>query len=304
MSNRDQFERRTSTSGFAQQGATRPLAYADPGKLYADLAATIERAGTVIRQVEPTMEWLHQCCIRAKLPLSGVPDLLPSHPVTPQGEELITYCFTAFRANPMLSQTVQIAVFRFYDARKALREGQVAADTMTAQPPHVEQLRLKTYFLVNYHAEFRADAMLSRAFPSPRTAQPAVPLTNVQRLKQKLVREGSFNKAEIMLDELKGPLASIRQVLETVEKPSGMGFRELMMPEMRRIRIMVIGLKTDEEALSLLRDAVRQYDALKAGLAIARKSGDPAQLADLAFPLAGLAPACLKHPLLATLFNV
>lgn len=302
MSNRDQFERRSSTSGFATPGSTRPLQPIDQGKLYADLAGTIERASNVVRQVEPPMEWLHQSCIRAKLPLSGVPDLRPVHPVTPQGEELIGYCFGAFRAKPLLAQTVQVAVFRFYDARKALRAAQVAADEASAQPQHVEQLRLKTYYLVNYHAEFRGDPMLASHFPGPKTVQAGVPLTNVQRLKQKLQREGAFNKAEIMLAELAKPIAAIRQVLEQKAR-GGLGLRDLMVPEQRRIRILIIGLGQDEEALQLLRDGVKAYDALKAGLAAARKSGDPGALADLAFPLAGLAPACQKHPLLASLFR-
>jgi hypothetical protein len=145
--------------------------------------------------------------------------------------------------------------------------------------------------------------MLARFFPGPKTAQPNVPLTNVQRLKQKLARESAFNKAEIMIKELAGPIAAIRQVLDQVGKKGGLGLRDLMVPEARRIRILVIGLGADEEALALLRDGVKHYEALKVGLLAARKSGDPSGLADLAFPLAGLAPACQKHPLLATLFR-
>jgi hypothetical protein len=304
VSNRDQFVRRTGA--LNKQDATRPLGgLGDPSASLAKLASAIEKANEVTRLVEAPMEWLHQAAIRAKLPLPGVPDLAPRHALTPQAEELIAYLFGTFRTDPMLAQVVQVAVFRFYDARKALRAAQSALDDGRPSEEGAEALRLRVYYLVNFHADFARDPLLAKLFPGPKTlaaSAPEAPLTNVQRLKIKLVRESALNKAEVMVHELKLKIQAMRQVLDLIDHPSGTLIRDLMNAELRRVRILSMGLKSDEAAIATLRAAITQYAALAEGLAKARRGGETEALEALARPLASLASTCRAHPLLATLF--
>ena len=308
MGQRDQFVR--ATRDLAKLEATRPLRQPAAARdtWRPQLEDAVTKARTWLAALEPHVELLHNAALHARLPLPGVPAITYRHPPGPRAEEATHYMLGAFKANPALRQRVQIAVFRFYEARGALLEAEgLLAGPQGLAPDTVEDLRRKLYHLFHFHAAFAGEPLLSKLFPGPRTTTTtAAPmLTNVQRLKQKLARENAIQRVEELLKELAPVLKRAALVVEAFDHPRVPGLDELLVPHMRHARLMAIRLAHAREraAVDMLRAAIAAAPGARQALEKARRGGDHTPLEAATAPLATMAFQCRQHPLLAELVS-
>jgi hypothetical protein len=282
--------------------ATRPLGRPGGVDLLAQLGEVVRKLVEATGAVRPALELMYQACRRAALPLPGVRQVELEHEVSAKGEAIIVYLVDTFEEDPEgLPRRVQVAVFRFYDATDAVPPARAALEAVQVPPALLEQLRLKLYHVMHYHLEFRDEPVLRQLFGGPRTLTPP-PMTNAQRIKQKMKLEAAMEKAESLLYAVDPVIPLVRRVVETLDQRRGFSLAELLQPELRTVRIIAMGLGPDETARQLLRDALANHRALRQAVEAARKSKDPTGLEDAAFPLSGFMQACRAHALLRALF--
>ena len=285
----------------------------DAGALRATAEGVIAKARKSIANLEPRVELLTRSCQAANLPLPGV-DLGPfKHPLSPKGEQIIAYLQSIYQGKPPLAKTVQVVVFRFYDAEKAVDGAQTAIDTDTLQAPLLEELKLKCFYLARFHEEFKGDRVLSQLFPAPQTmpgkpgpapgGQPAAPLSTVERLKLKQAREAVLHKAEILAANLAPKMAILTAALDMISQgKAAMNVGALFTPESRQARMVAMGVGGDKAMVAQLKEVQTLYAELQNKLKEARKGGEIDELKETVYPLGRLALTFKKHPMLKDLF--
>ena len=314
LQNRDSYQRQTGP--LQVQTGTRPLAprpTMDAEALRASAEATLGKARKSIANLEPRIELLLRSCEAANLPVPGVAIGQYKHPISPKGEQIVTYLVTVYHGNPPLAKTVQVVAFRFQDAVNVVDRTQVAMEGQVLTEPLVEELRLKCFYLARFHEEFKGDKVLSQLFPPPQTVQgkptgatgqQQAPLSTVERLKLKQAREAVLHKAEILAANLAPKMEIMRLTLEMLDKPQGLNIGALFTPETRQARFIAMGIGADKALVGQLREAFQLYNQLQEQLKEARKGGEVEELKETIFPLSRLAITCRKHAVLKDLFPV
>ena len=146
---------------------TAPLA--ESVALRATVERTYDKAGKLYMNLENRVELLMRSCEAAALAVPGVELAGYNHPVTPKGEKIVTYLKKAMLAKPELARQVQVAAFRYYEAGKVLeRTHHALADENSPLDEALEELKLKFFYLSNYHQEFKGDPILTQLFPPPK----------------------------------------------------------------------------------------------------------------------------------------
>lgn len=300
----DQRDRLVRQTDILSRNATRPLREGVTGEMALPaLEKVLKLLGEALETLEPLIELLFHACNKIRLVVPGVGRIELRHRRSAKGNEVVVYLVKAMGADPRLTRQVQITVFRFYDAEGGHRQGSAALEAELVPPQLVEALRLKLYYLMHFHVDFAGEPVLSQLFPGPKTVnrQPA-PLSTVERMRRKTKLERAMRNAEGLYYQLEPRMPTIEALVRALADPLAFTVKEMLAPETRLVRLMAFRIGQDAEAQALLGGAVRDFAALAAAIAEARKQEDPAGLEEAAFPLSGFVQACRAHPALRELF--
>lgn len=279
-----------------------------PSVTVPELDEVLQRLGKALETHRQPIELLYEACRHARMPMPGLPPVVLAHARTPKGEDIVVYLARKAGAEPPFARSVQVGVFRFYDAEVGARTGAEALEEARIPPAQippalVPQLRLKLHHLMHFHVEFKGDPVTRQLFPGPKTVAPPPPMSNAQRLKAKMKFEKVLHQAEALVFGLEREMQVVARVLAQLDRRGGPDFLALTRGrEEREACMLAIGLGRDQAAQQRLRDGVRDHKALAAAVAQARKSQDPSGLEAAAFPLSGFRLACAEHPVLKQLF--
>jgi hypothetical protein len=306
VSNRDTFQRQT---GPLRQGigtaplrqGSKPLLGVDT--LRAQTEDTLEKAKVSIDTLEPRMELLLRACRSANLPVPGVGHVAYKHPLSPKGEQIVGYLTVMLTTKPDLSQEVQVAVFRFYEAIRLSTAALTAMEVNQLQQEVLEELKLQVFYLCRFHEVFKGDRVLAQLFPAPQTGVAArPPMSAVERLKFKKAREEVLRKAELLKASLAPRMATLLQTVEMIEKGNALDLRGMLTGSTRTARLLALGIGTSPDLVERLKEARSLYGQLEQQLEEAKAGGEVEPLKDTIYPLSRLALTCRSHPLLRDLF--
>jgi hypothetical protein len=310
LQNRDSFQRQ-QTGLLHKQAGTMPLnrttkPLMDGATLRAQTEEMLGKARESLEALEARIELLLHACTRANLPVPGLQAPEFKHPLSPKGEQIVNYLQGVFKEPESIVREVQVGVFRYYEAVRAVEKVQEAFDNDALRQEMLEELRLKLFYLTRFHADFKADRVLSQLFPPPQTvaagAAKAQVMSTVDRLKQKQAREAVLHKAEILHANLKPKMEIVKLTLEMLENPKGFNIGALFTPTTRTARLLALGLGGASDVIDQLRQAWSLYGQLEKELGAARNGGEVEQLKEVVYPLGRLAVDCSKHPLLRDVF--
>lgn len=313
MQNRDTFTRQTGMLNQQAPGTrqltgpgTRPLT--DPGSLKSQVEALLAKGNGTLQNLEPRMELLIRSCGACGLPLPGVDYGAFKHPVSPKGEQIIGYVAGVLKTNQALARQVQVAVFRFQEASKAVDTATASVAAGTLRPEILEDLKLKLFYMSRLHEEFKGDPVLAQLFPPPQTMtgplkRPGTaPLSMADRLKAKQARQAILHKAEVLASKLGPKIEVVKLTIEAVEKPS-LNIGQLFTPATRQARLIAMSLGNNKELVDQLRQAVTLYEKLQKMLPDARTSEDDLEpLKDVIQPLSQLALTFKQNAVIKDLF--
>lgn len=282
------------------------------------LESTLARAGKHVQNLEQRVELLVRSIQSAGLPIPGVATWEFKHGVTPQGKKIIAYLEKVVQMKPDLARQIQVAIFRYQEAvdvvakaRRSLREG-------TAGPHTLEEVKLKFFYLANYHAEFKNDALLTQMFPPP--DQPAggagAPGTgmlqargtgllaqgsdSVGRYQQ--LRGATLQRADALVQHLAPGMELAKRILELQKPAMGTGLLDMFNPTAKRERLMAQRLKEDARASKHVMSALQLYGQLKEHVAEVRKGAKYEPLAEVMEYMANLLGVWHQHPVLREFF--
>ena len=295
-------------------------------QLKGERVETLQTMGRSTTVLGKRMELMHRACVESGVGVPGVGALQYQHPLTASSGDTLDYLVDLLADTPRWSRAVQIAVFRWEDARK-----DVAKNDMIDPP--IAQLRLKLYHLHNLHVEFADEAVLRQLFPPPpattvTTPPPpapkpmaAAPLGAGDRLEagggtagatgiglrgqakpDPAAAQRKLAMVHGLLVKLSPGMVMVDMVLAMVDRQRAFTMSELLLPAPRLARMVSLGLTNEPGLVQTLRDARVAFDALAAAFGKARQSGDPRGLDELAFPLSGLSQKLQGHPLTKDLF--
>lgn len=311
MASRDKFEPKGYQIEDYVPGAKRAVPKAPaprpmpprPVMSASELQEVLARLGAALDTHRQPIELLYEACRRARMPMPGLPPVTLVHARTPKGEEIVMYLGGKVFTEPPFARSVQVGVFRFYDAEVGARAGAGAIEERVIPPELVPQLRLKLHHLMHFHVEFKGDPVTRQLFPGPKTLAPPAPMSSAQRLKAKMKFEKVLHQAEALVFGLAREMEVAARVLAQLERRGGPDYLALTRGREEREACMVaIGLARDAAARQRLHDGLREFRALEAAAAKARKTQDATGLEAAAFPLSGFRIACAEHPLLKQLF--
>lgn len=282
----------------------------DPDALRAQTEDILEKSRSSLETLQPRIELLMRACQNARLPVPGVGQVEFNHPLSPKGEQIVSYLMGTFASRPEVAKEVQVAAYRYYEAGRMVASVQAALDTEQLQQQMLEELRLKLFYLSRFHEVFKADRVLTQLFPPPQTVAPgmaaaksAQALSTVERLKQKKIREEILRKAEILQASLGPKMETLTQTLDLVEKGGALDIKALITGSSRTARLLALGIGTSPQLIDQLREAKALYAKLGQQLTEAKKDdGDVNPLKETIYPLSKLAITCRAHPMLRDLF--
>lgn len=313
VQNRDSFQRQ-QTGLLHKQAGTRPLGpntkpLPSPEVLRAQAREMLAKAQEQLEGLEARIELLLRSAEKGGLNVPGVEFGDYKHPLSPKGEQIIGYLAGVYAANQEVARAVQVGVFRYHDAvASAARLREAADGDEDMQPGMLEDLRLKMFYLTRYHVDFKGDRVLAQLFPAPQNmsaipgmAKGTVPLSNVERLKQKQLRDAVLHKAEILRAGLAPKMEVVKTTLEMLDNPR-LNIGALFTPATRSARLIALGMGGNQELKDKLRETHRLFGVLEEQLGAARNGGDFEPLKETIYPLGRLALDCQRHALLRDLF--
>lgn len=299
-------------------GAQRPAAGAlgNDDTLRTVLESTLARAGKHVQNLEQRVELLVRSVQNAGLPIPGVSDWEFKHGVTPQGKKIIAYLEKVVQMKPDLARQIQVAIFRYQEAvqvvakaRKALRDG-------SAGPATLEEVKLKFFFLANYHNEFKNDALLTQMFPPPEEGPAGrAPGTgalqargtgllggadNHQRYAQ--LRGATIQRAEQLVAHLAPGMEMIKRILDLQKPAMGSGLLDMFNPQTKRERLMAQRLKEDHRAGKHAMSALQLYGQLREHVGEVKRGAKYEPLAEVMEYMANLLGVWHQHPVLREFF--
>ena len=281
------------------------------------LESTLARAGKHVQNLEQRVELLVRSIQNAGLPIPGVASWEHKHGVTPQGKKIISYLEKVVQMKPDLARQIQVAIFRYQEAvdtvaraRKALREGSAGAHTL-------EEVKLKFFYLANYHAEFKNDALLTQMFPPPDQPAAGGPAgtgmlqargtgllsqgsDSVGRYQQ--MRQATLQRADALVQHLAPGMEMIRRILELQKPALGTGLLDMFNPQAKRERLMAQRLKEDARAGKHVLSALQLFGQLKEHVAEVKKGAKYEPLAEVMEYMANLLGVWHQHPVLREFF--
>ncbi len=297
------------------KGPVNPLE--DDTTLRTILESTLARAGKHVQNLEQRVELLVRSIQSAGLPIPGVVTWDFKHGITPQGKKIISYLEKVVQMKPDLARQIQVAIFRYQEAvdvvaraRRSLREGTAGAHTL-------EEVKLKFFYLANYHAEFKNDALLTQMFPPPDqpvsgaasgtgmlqargTGLLSQGSDSVGRYQQ--LRGATLQRADALVLHLAPGMELIRRILELQKPAMGSGLLDMFNPQAKKERLMAQRLKEDARAGKHVQSALQLFGQLKEHVAEVRKGAKYEPLAEVMEYMANLLGVWHQHPVLREFF--
>ena len=271
----------------------------------------IEQLHKAIETYGSRMELLHRACRSAELTMPGVGAVEYIHPLAPAGEKALGYLGQKLRADPGLARAVQVALFRYHEAR---REAEASANRLTTaaglDEAGVAALRQKIYYLTHMFLGFSGDALLAQLFPAPdavRTspeviARARAATATTDFLARQQARDEQLARARRLAANLAPRLERVRAVLAALARPVVTNVKELMDPAARAARLAALSVAHDAAARALLEEAIRACEALDEAIRQADATGDVAPLAQATLVPGQLAARFARVPMLADVF--
>lgn len=299
-------------------GGRPPSALDNDDTLRTVLESTLARAGKHVQNLEQRVELLVRSVQNAGLQIPGVSNFEFKHGITPQGKKIIAYLEKVVQMKPDLARQVQVAIFRYHEAevvvakaRQALRDGSVGPHTL-------EEVKLKFFYLSNYHNEFKNDALLTQMFPPPE--EPAVggraPGTgalqargtgllgagneNPGRYQQ--LRGATLQRADGLVAHLAPGMEMIRRILELQKPAMGSGLLDMFNPQTKKERLMAQRIKEDHRAGKHVMSALQLYGQLKEHVGEVKRGAKYEPLAEVMEYMANLLGVWHQHPVLREFF--
>lgn len=261
-----------------------------------DVAAGLALSREVIGRVEPHIELLLRACEASRIVVPGVGQEPYRHAPPPNALALLKHLVALLGRRTELVREIQIAIFRFYDARAAL-----AALEAAAQPSvdGLAELRRKVFYLTHYYGSLRGDPVLDQMFPPPETRQvgsaPLAPLPPAAAGRSEAA--GRKLEAALLLERTSGWVPLLELALEAVNDPARM-MKLVLARDLKPARLLLLRLQGAPDAHALAREVLASWHALDAAL-----RDEAAALATVAEGHADLSQRCLAHPLLGDLLK-
>lgn len=281
------------------------------------LESTLARAGKHVQNLEQRVELLVRSIQNAGLPIPGVVNWEFKHGISPQGKKIIAYLEKVVQMKPDLARQIQVAIFRYQEAvdvvaraRQSLRDGTAGAHTL-------EEVKLKFFYLANYHAEFKNDALLTQMFPPPDqpvgggasgtgmlqargTGLLSQGSDSIGRYQQ--IRQATLQRADALVQHLGPGMELIKRILELQKPVMGSGLLDIFNPQTKKERLMAQRLKEDARAGKHVQSALQLYGQLKEHVAEVRKGAKYEPLAEVMEYMANLLGVWHQHPVLREFF--
>jgi hypothetical protein len=254
------------------------------------LENTVAKADTLVQSLEARVELLMLACRMAKKPIPGVEFGEPKHPITPSTQKIVQYLVRALQMKPPLLKRVQVAVFRFHEAVEVIDRARVGLETDALEDGILEELKLKVYYLTNFHEEFRIDPVLTQVFPPPKDGPPRPgtggalkpgtgTISPAELAQQRQSLEVTFHQAQQVVNELAGHLAFFVKAIELAESGKTGNLSGLFSdPATKRAQACAKAIKSDPMLMVKLKGDRKLYDEL---LARTKESYRTAQLEPL-----------------------
>ena len=281
------------------------------------LESTLARAGKHVQNLEQRVELLVRSVQNAGLPIPGVTTFEFKHGITPQGKKIISYLEKVVQMKPDLARQVQVAIFRYHEADQVVAKARQALRDGTAGQHTLEEVKLKFFYLSNYHNEFKHDALLTQMFPPPEepaaagrapgTGQLAARGTgllnagdNPGRYQQ--LRNATLQRADALVAHLGPGMEMIRRILDLQKPALGSGLLDMFNPQTKRERLMAQRLKEDHRAGKHVMSALQLYGQLKEHVGEVKRGAKYEPLAEVMEYMANLLGVWHQHPVLREFF--
>lgn len=262
-------------------------------RYWTDLLGAHQHAEGAVNAVESRVELMVRACNGAKVPLPGV-DEAPElrHAITPTGAAVIRYLTHRLPSAGELTRRVQVAIFRFLDARSAVKLAATVLALRQVRAGLPEALRGKAYYLAHFGETFADEQVLSQLFPraKPTPTRPTAPPPPARPAAPPAPDlEAQRAQARRLLESLAPWVALLAPLLR------GQQLGGLLDPATRHTRTLRLGLHLSSDARELAGALVAAHEALAA---LIERGNDPAAWKEGAFQLSERAAALQAHPLL------
>ncbi len=271
---------------------------------------TVGKAIALIDSLEPRVELLMQACQTAKKPIPGVEFGHYKHPVTPQTQKIIVYVSRAIGVKEALRKRVQVAVFRFKEAAEVVERARAGLESGELEAGIHEELKLKFYYLTNFHEEFRIDPVLTQVFPPPKepVARPGtgvmarpgtgmIPKADAMAQRQQL--DATFQQAQQVVNELAGHLGFFAKAIDLVDRNQTGNLSGLFSdPATKRLQACAKLIKNDPMLLVKLKGDRKLYDELLAHTKEHYRTSNLEHLKETLEAFMKLRASWLQHPVL------
>lgn len=300
----EDFFERQAREEKARANKTRPLSRVS---LHTFAVGTVEKAQGLIGALEPRVELLMRACELARVPIPGVEAVGYRHSVTPNTLRIVNYVSRAIVHKPALLQRVQVAVFRFHEASAIIARVQAEMVNEDLEPGLIEELKLKFYYLQNYHEEFKIDPVLTQVFPPPQDAPPRTAraasgqISPAELAQQRQALDGAYQQAQQTVATLAGHLALFMKGAEMAEqnKTGNLGglFGD---PATKRVLALAKAIKGDPLLLVKIKGDRKLYDELLARTKEHYRAGQLEALRETLDAFQRLFGSWQQHPVLKT----
>lgn len=296
---------RSSSAGLSPDGAA----------LQSVIESTVARVGKHLQALEQRMELMVRAIQAANLPIPGVSSWEFRHAVSPQGKKIIAYIERIVVLQPDLTRQMQVAVFRFHEAREALHHARAEMKQGTSGQHTIEEVKRKFYPLTNLHVEFRHDSLLAQMFPPPASFTPAAAGTGMLQargtthlaggegpMRYQQLRQATLQQGEALVRHLLPGMEHVQRMIDLQRPALGASLLDLFNAQARQERLLSQRLKDDDKAGQLAASALELFANLKDHLAEVKKGAPFEPLTEQMEFLANLLGAWNQHPLLREFF--
>jgi hypothetical protein len=298
------------------KGPTAALA-SEGAALQSVVQSTVARVGKHLQALEQRIELMVRALQGAQLPIPGVTDWTFKHAVSPQGKKIISYIEKVVVQQADLTRQMQMAVFRYHEARDAVERARGELRAGTAGSHTIEEVKRTFYPLTNLHVEFRHDSLLAQMFPPPAGA--ATPGSGAGTgmlqargtsvlagadgaLRYQKMRQAAVAQGEALVRHLTPGMQQLQRIIELQRPALGAALLDLFNAQARHERLLAQRLKEDAKAGQLAASALEIFEHLKEQVAEVKKGSPFEPLAEQMEFLANLLGVWHQHPLLREFF--
>lgn len=287
---------------------TKPLM--DESVLRLELEQTLSKAARLSTVLENRMELLFHACQSAGLSVPGVYEMEFKHAVSPQGKKIVAYLEKIVHVKPDLARKIQVAIFRYQEATEAHKEARQALKSNTFDETMLEQIKLKFFYLANYHQEFAEDPLLAQMFPKPGGTGTGPLRGNTGQMmpqeirKYRQMREITVRRAETILKLLQPGMEKAKLMLDHMndETSRGKSLFDIFNPAQRQERLLAQRLKEDPRCTQVLRNAFTLYQKMHGITQEVKRGGAYEPLQETIDYMGQLASIWTSHHLLREFF--